>query len=738
MNAPPGTANKTCGGIATTGRNPERGRLYCSELESRRAELVSIGGGVTPLRLGPGKLLWLTGLCLSATLGGWAAEPEAKPVQIAQAAGASEFELLANIKVTSVSRTESTVAQSPAAIFVITPEMIRRSGATAIPELFRMVPGMNVARIDGNKWAIGARGLNARFQDKLLVQMDGRTLYNPLFSGVYWDTVDYALEDIERIEVIRGPGASVWGANAVNGIINIITKPAQETQGGLVSAGGGTMEQGFATFRYGGKLQDDLFFRLYGKSFTRDQQFSQGADPHDDWWGANGGLRLDWKPSELNTLTFDGGYLHSVSARNDSRPTPTAPFVFLNLENEYTDAGHALVRWTHRLDEENSWSLQAYWDRVTRVGNNGYVDLRWDTYDVDFQHQLALGSRHQLVYGAGYRFIDAFLGPSKPDDGFAFAFPPPHRRPHLVSAFVQDQITLVEDKLSLTLGSKFEHNDFTGFEVQPTGRLLWTPTRRQSVWLSASRAVRTPTMAEDSSGLSTTLLQGAAGVGSYPRLQGNSSFQSEEMIAYEIGHRAQATDTFSVDTALFCNLYHNLKVNVPRPPAIAGPLGTTFLALEAQNGMNGEAYGAELGLQWQPNESWRLHGSYTLLKLQLHRRAGLAASAEAAEGQSPQQQVYLQSSWNLPRNIEFDLTGRFVDKLSGFNPGGAVGVDDQVKAYFSLDARLGWRPRKGLEFEVVGQNLLDSHRPELGTSPALRSPLVEIQRSVYAKVTWRF
>ena len=672
------------------------------------------------------------GALCSLPLTGWlaAAEPPGKTTLEAEAELLRGFsiEQLMQLKVTTVSRTPSTVAHSPAAIFVITPEMIRRSGATAIPELFRMVPGMNVARIDGNKWAVSARGFNQRLQDKLLVQVDGRTVYNPIFSGVYWDAVDYPLEDIESIEVIRGPGASVWGANAVNGIINIITKSATETQGGLVSGGGGTTEQGFGTFRYGGKVGDDLFYRFYGKGFTRDQTFAQVGDPHDGWWGGSGGLRLDWKPSDQNTLTFDGGYLHSVTGRRDERPQVAAPFSFLNLENQNIDAGHVLGRWTHMVDADNSWSVQAYWDRFSLLLDNLPIPLRVDTYDVDFQHQFPLGERQKLVYGAGYRYMDTFVGSSGRDNGFAVLSQPSNYQLHVFSAFLQDQIALVPERLELTLGSKFEHNDFTGFEVQPTARLLWTPTPGQSIWAAASRAVRTPNVLED--GIHVTLLPSGT---NYHRTIPNRDLQAEDIMAYELGYRVQATPKLSADLALFYHEYNNLRVNVPGATFVDPSSGATILPVVAQNGMKGETYGAELGVQWQGTESWRLQGAYTLLKMNLHRPAGLSAEAEAAEGQSPQQQIYLQSSWNLPRNMEFDLIGRFVDALQRFTGERAV-----IDAYLSLDARLAWRPRKNLTLELIGQNLLDNHHPEFGTSILVKAPVAEPRRGVYGKVTWQF
>src|SRR5213593_4240280 len=347
-------------------------------------------------------------------------------------------EELMSVEVTTVSRRESTVGESPAAVFVITPEDIRRSGATTFPELFRMVPGMDVARIDNNKWAISARGFNDRFNGKLLVQVDGRTVYNPLSSGVYWDAVDYPLEDIERIEIIRGPGASVWGANAVNGVINIITKPAKESQGGLISGGGGTEEHGFGAFRSGGRIGNDTYYRVYGVGLSRDKQFALSGDSHDSWWRASGGLRLDWQKSVRDGFTFQGDFGNSVAERKDFRPAAAAPFSITNVENEVTHSGNVLARWSHKNGSDSSWVVQAYWDRFEREGDNGFVDLRFDTFDVDLQHELPLHERQKVIYGAGYRYIDAFLGPSTGDNGFAVSFPPPRRHPQLVSAFVQD------------------------------------------------------------------------------------------------------------------------------------------------------------------------------------------------------------------------------------------------------------------------------------------------------------
>ena len=648
------------------------------------------------------------------------------------------LEDLLNVEVTTVSRRESTVGQSPAAVFVITPEMIRRSGVTHLPELFRMVPGMAVARLDNNKWAVGVRGFNDRFQRFLLVQIDGRTLYNPIFSGVYWDTVDYPLEDIERIEVIRGPGASVWGANAVNGIINIITKSSQESQGGMINAGGGN-EEGFGTVRHGGRISDALNYRVYGRGFNSSEQFASTGDSGDRWWSASGGLRLDWNRNERDAFTFDGSFGHTEAGRLDLRPTVAAPFVISNREDEITNAGHILARWSRLLDNGSRWSVQAYWDSTRRELPNVGSVLRWDIFDLDFQHEFALAESNKIVWGGGYRLIDASLENSARDNGFMLAWVPNDSHPQLFSAFVQDQITLAPDKLSVTFGSKFEHNDFSGFEVQPTGRLLWTPTRKQTVWGAVSRAVRTPALSDET--IRITLPQSAPGVGPYPQVTGETSVDSEDVVAFEVGYREQATTRVSVDLALFYNEYGRLRIQRPGTD-FTNAHGVTIRPLVRENSMVGETYGTELSTVWQPGERWRLHGAYTFLRMNLHAMGlpdAARTSTEAIEGQSPQHQFFLQSSLNLPGNVELDLTGRYVGRITGFNTGAPDPlVPNRITAYFSPGARLSFQPRDGLTLEVVGENLQDNRHPEFGTSSSIRSPVVELQRSVYGKVTWRF
>jgi iron complex outermembrane recepter protein len=638
-----------------------------------------------------------------------------------------------DVRVTTVSREESTVGESPAAVFVISQEMIRRSGARNIPEVLRMVPGLDVARIDGNKWAVSARGFNDRFRGLLLVQIDGRTVYSPVTTGTYWDTVNYPLEDIDRIEVIRGPGATVWGANAVNGIINIITKSSKDTQGGMLSVGGGNMERGFTDFRFGGRIGDHLTYRAYGMWSERTKEFSLAGNTNDQWREYRTGLRLDWQPNDRDTFTFEGDFFHSNPGRRDNRPTKAPPFFFDNVEDEVTTGADVLARWTHEIDKDSNWSLQFYWDSFYHVFTNDPFRWAQDTYDVDFQHQFRLWEKQRVIWGLGYRLTDIDASQSGRDGGFIIKWFPEHRLLNLYSAFLQDEISLVEDRLTLTLGSKIEHNDFTGFEVQPSGRLLWTPTKQQSAWLAVSRAVRTPSLGDHD--VRFTQPTAVPGAPVFPQLVGNPNFRGEDVLAYELGYRTQATDKLSVDVATFYNVYDNLQVLVSGSPRRAH--GATLIPVLRENRMDGETYGVELAATWQLTRWWRLFGAYSYLKMNLHADQSLppatARSAEqvqGGEGVNPENQFYLQSSWDLPWNVEFDLIGRYVDRLPGF-----PGSIPTIESYVSLDARLAWRPRKNLELAVVGQNLLDSHHPEFGTSVLVHAPLVELRRGLYGKVT---
>jgi iron complex outermembrane receptor protein len=657
-----------------------------------------------------------------------------------------------NVGVSSVSRQESTLGESPAAVTVITSDMIRRSGATSIAETLRMVPGMHVARVDANKWAISARGFNSTIAGKMLVQVDGRAVYTPIFSGVYWDTVDYVLEDIERIEVIRGPGGTVWGANAVNGIVNIITKSAKDTQGLLFSGIGGNEDKGIGSFRFGGQIGDNVRYRVYGKVFERDAEYRQFDDNHDNWRGGRAGMRLDWTPGTDDTITLQGDWFHSAAGRTTSayNALNEPPFVARDIKDEVTNGGNVLARWTHVIDPDSNIRVQAYWDRFDRqLGQN--TAFLTDNYDFDFQHQFAWGSWQKLIYGLGYRYTDYTLDstpdsspdtrppgtPKPPEVHFPINNTPDRRTAHLFSAFLQDQIEIVPKRFSFIIGTKLEHNDFTGWEVQPSGRLLWTPTQRQTAWLAVSRAVRTPGFVEDEIQAALPPAQLAPGVTGFPEIVGNTKLRSERVVAYELGYRAQATEKVSFDLALFYNVYDDLTAFITRPIVIQ-PDGKLLTPFGPANRLEGETYGAEIAATWQATDWWQIYAAYSYIKLNLHRKdadllpadqAFLAMQELGLEQGSARNQAYVRSSMNFPGHIEFDVIGRYVDIIKSTSP--------NTDSYVTMDARLAWKPNEHLELAVVGQNLLDDHHPEAHPTGAAAIP-VEIARAVYGQVTIRW
>lgn len=657
--------------------------------------------------------LKIAALLLVSSLLGWSDEPEASSqVRLTRLS----LKELANLQITSVSKKEENYFNAASAVYVLTQEDIHRSGATSIPEALRMVPGMNVARINANKWAISARGFNGRFANKLLVLMDGRTVYTPLFSGVYWDVQDTLLEDIDRIEVIRGPGAALWGANAVNGVINVITKDAKQTQGALVTGGSGTDLPFFAGARYGGQLAPNLSYRIYGKFFAHDDfKRLMDGDADDEWHAGSTGFRLDWLPGASSSAMLQGAYYGGTTGDLLVLPSPAPPFLMPQLERANVSGGHLLGRWAHEISPSSDVTVQLYYDRAEREIN--ILEFAYDTLDVEVQQRFELGERHEFVYGTGYRLMMDEFEPT-----FQAALDPPSQNDQLFSAFLQDQISLVPDRLTWTLGSKFEHNDYTGFEVQPNTRLLWTPHEEHSVWAAISKAVRTPSRAVSDlqTRFAVPTVPGVVG-----EFRGSRDFDSEDVVAYEVGYRVQPAARFNVDLAAFYNEYDDLNTN-ERLPVVPG--APAVLPLFAANGMEGETYGAELVSNLEVTDTWRLMGSYSLLKMNLRLKpSSNAFGSENAEGDSPQNQFHVRSYWDLPHRIRFDTAAYYVDNLSNQN----------VPSYIRLDVRLGWRPTDSLELELVFQNLLDDRHPEFGSTSLLVTP-TQIERSVYGRLTWAF
>ncbi len=649
----------------------------------------------------------------------WAGEPELDDEPLARLKTLSIEELM-NLEVTSVSKKEEKFSETAAALYVITQEDLRRSGATSIAEALRMVPGVHVARVDSSNWAVSCRGFNSRFANKLLVLVDGRSVYTSLFAGVIWEHEDMVLEDIERIEVIRGPGSTLWGANAVNGVINIITKSAKETQGGLLKAGGGTEERAFSTFRYGGKLSDDAYYRIYAKYFDRDAFVDASGDSaNDDWSAHRTGFRIDWDVSDRDSLMLQGDYFEMDLSQTLTHPILVEPYIAVTPDSADARRGHLLLRWQRTLSDESDLALQLYYD--WGKSDELYVEYACETTDLDFQHRLPLGERHEIVWGMGYRRTS-----DETTGTFIMSLDPLSRTIDLFSAFIQDEITLTQDVLSLIVGSKFEHNGYTGFEYQPSARLVWTPSPRRTVWTAVSRAVRTPARIDQDLWLTGPPL--AAGV--YPRVMGHKDFESEHLLAYELGYRVQPSDQVTLDVVAFYHDYDDLRTAEPGLPFVEASPEPAHLVMPfvAANKMDGEAYGVELATNWQAADWWLIRGGYTFLDIQLHLDSDSRDTLEIpAEEENPQNIAFIRSSMDLPGHVTLDIGLRYVDTLPALD----------VDRYLDMDARLAWNPTEDLEVFIVGQNLLDSQHPEF-TPKYLATRPTEVQRGVYAGVTWRF
>lgn len=652
------------------------------------------------------------------------------------------LEELMNVEVTSVSKTPQVLSKIPAAVYVINNEDIHRSGMTTIPDLLRTVPGVQVGRIDSNIWGVSVRGFNDQFANKLLVLMDGRSVYTPLFSGTLWSQQDTEFEDIDRIEVVRGPGGTTWGANAVNGVINVITKSAKETQGFYAAGGYGSKEIGFGDVRYGGKIGDNFYYRLYEKFYNRDNSL----DGEDNWEGGRLGGRADWDIDTVNHVTIQSDYYGNYGFRGDTirhyiPPVETGPFTpgfdgpFDQLENiNITERGFNLLgHYTHEFSADSDLSIQAYYD-------TGY--LSWlslisdasDTYDVDARYRFPvnLGVEQEFIIGAGYRYTT-----DRSHGSYEVSFDPANMDLQTVSWSAQDELRLIKDFMTVWVGSKFEHNDFTGFEYQPSVRLAIYPDPKNTIWGAITRAVRTPSRVDK--GVVVHQVSGVdlgfpIGIGPLEgTVSGNEDFKSEDVIAYECGVKSQVTDQLNADLALFYNVYNHLR---------SGPLGdlqrdanTVFrLPVVLDNGETAETYGVETSVKYFLTKDVRFFGTYSYLHVRTHAPSdevfSPALGPEVEETCAPNNQASVGTSLNMPWNTTFDAQLRYVGGLK------ALAIPD----YVAVDMRLGWKPTKNWEVSLVGLDLFDAYHYEFNTPFGMDFLAINrrVGPSVYGKVEARY
>ena len=631
------------------------------------------------------------------------------------------LEELGNVEITTVSKDPQPVQQTAAAVYVITQEDIQRSGATSLPEALRLAPGVEVARIDADHWSVAVRGFAGQFSKSLLVLIDGRSVYTPLFSGVYWDAQNVMLDDVERIEVIRGPGGTIWGANAVNGVINIITKSAKETDGLISTLGGGNVDQGLGALRYGHVSQKGFSYRLYSMGAMRGPESHPDGDNFDDWRMGQAGFRADWARNAKDNYTMQGDIYRGQSGETLLLATYSPLAESAEEDKADFSGGNLLARWQHTVSDGSDVQIQAYFDRTNRQDLE--LGETRDTFDVDYiQHQRIAGNQ-ELVWGLGARISPDNIIQTIPSVNFL----PDRQTDAIYSSFVQYELPIVPDKLKLTVGSKFEHTNFSGFDYQPNVRLMWSPTQHQSVWLAVTRAVRTPSQ-QDQNIQFNILIQSSPPPPVFFEILGNPKFKPEQLIAYESGYRVRVKRRLYVDFASFFNTYKDLEGYGPPSVAIATnppPVDLLFV-LPYANVIEGRSIGAELTPTWDVTGWWQLRGAYSLLHMQLTDKPGYSDVGNLLSsylGSSPTHVANVQSIFNLPDHFEFDQTYRYSSELPEY----------EVHPYNTVDARLARRVGEGLDFAVAGQNLLRPSHPEFSEG---FGPLVGIKRSAYLSITW--
>jgi iron complex outermembrane receptor protein len=616
------------------------------------------------------------------------------------------LEELGRVEVVTFSKEPTELQNIPSALYVISGDDILRSGVTNIADALRLAPGVEVGRLSSTTWAVGIRGLQNNFSKSVLVLIDGRNVYTPLFAGVYWDVQDMPLEDIDRIEVIRGPGGTIWGPNAANGVINIITKQAGETQGIAATALAGTQDHTIDDLQYGAETPaPHLSFRVFGRGFERGHEYHTDGIVEDAWHEERLGFRADL--SSGRDAYFAEGDLYQGISPHIVGTTP----VYDN-----TSGGDINLRWQRQMQSGSGFTLQAYFDRTLRTGS-ALGETR-DTIDIDFIQHFHFASRQNFSYGAGLRWSPFQIIAEYPFETLI----PDKVTDHVHTGFMQDEVQLTE-KLSLTAGAKLQHNNYSGFDVQPSARLLWTPASHQTAWLGVTRAVTTPSDIEEN-----FLLEGATSPTSAIVVAGDHHFESENLIGYELGYRRPIKGRVYMDLAGFWNHYNHLQSFTA--PMISAANGITYLTIQYANQIDGSTSGFEIAPQISAASWWRINGSYSYLNSDFHANGPTSnisstGSVSTYEKSSPKHLVAAESKIDLPLKFQFDQVYRYVSQLPA----------QKVKAYQTMDLRLGRALGRNLSLEVVGQSLFQPHHYEWGTGDPSQ-PLVGVYRAAYVKLSF--
>ena len=628
-----------------------------------------------------------------------------------------DIEELGRITVTSASRGPEPISHASAAIFVITREDMRRAGATSVPDALRLAPGLQVARVTARDWSITARGFAEASPNKLLVLVDGRAVYSPLFAGVFWDIQSWPIADIERIEVILGPGATLWGSNAVNGVINIISRDAGLTRGGRAIARTSTDAPVAGLVRYGFGLGAASAVRVYGMYSTREpSKFADGSEADDDWERGQGGFRFDADLGERAHLTVQGDAYAGAGDQISRIVGLEPPYIEFVPGRREVSGGNVLARWTRTLGERSEVRVQGYYDRAVRTQLPGTGRVAVDIGDVEVQHRFGLGRRQNVVWGAGYRFISDEL-----EDVFGIGLVPSARRTHLLTAYAQDEIELLPAKVFATVGAKLERNDLSGIEFQPNARVRWSPVPKHTAWSSISRAVRIPTRLDTDIRFITAVLPTSPLT--IVRVEGNEDFDSESAIAAEAGYRGELASWFSVDVSLYHSWYDRLRTVHPLAPVEEN--GLTIQPLTIGNAATGRTWGGTIAANWRPTSRMLVRGSYTRLEMRVTPDADAppGSTPNIAPGANPEHFGSLAAYIDLPGDFELHLIGRYIGELT------APAVDEYVEAGF----RLGWQALPNLGIGLRGENLLHDRHAEFAAAPVREMP-----RRGELHVEWRF
>jgi iron complex outermembrane receptor protein len=629
------------------------------------------------------------------------------------------LEQLGRLEVTTVSKQPAEVWRTPAAITVLTQDDIRRSGVTTLPELLRLVGGVQVSRLDSDHWAIGIRGLTNAFSKALLVMIDGRSVYTPLFGGVYWQVQETLLEDVERIEVIRGPGATIWGSNAVTGVINVITKHPRDTVGVLASAGAGNVDQGRASIRFGDAFGEALSYRVYATGSVRDAQHHTDGDPFDDWSLGQAGFRLDFSRGDGSGLRLQGDTYTGTMGERATVGSFSPPSQLVVRGDDIVRGGNLLARWERELASGTRLRLQGYYDRTVRH------DIRFgedrNTVDVDLVLRTPLARRHQLSWGAGFRNSRSNTTQLQP----TLSVVPEDRDQRLASLFAQDEIELLDEEVFLTVGSKLEYNTYSGWEAQPSARVLWRVDTQESLWGAATRAVRTPSRIETDLRL-TAFVQPSPPA--YVQISGSPEFDAEALVSLEAGYRRLLTPSLFLDAAVFHNTFEGLASYGTFLPSVqTSPIPHLLFSSTYLNGIKAVSDGFEVAGDFRPTPWLRTRGSYALFSIDTKTRPGYPEdqlNLRAYQDSVPRHQTSVQASLTLPGRLEVDYVQRAASRV----------VFGGVPGYATGDARVGWEVANGLTVAVAAQNLWAPNHVEFARNDF--EP-IGIRRSVHASVTWR-